>query len=138
MKILKKLIKFAAIFLLLLVITACDQTTETEYLNVDYSDFVGQFIEDVEEQLQMPSDDYYVYYYGPGCSACIEIKPEVLDRFYRAKNTTIYFVTVYSELDLNLDSGVTATPTIIRVINGQVDEFYEGISEIRSMLNQIT
>jgi hypothetical protein len=125
--------------LLAILITACDKTTtESSYLDVDYSDFVGQFIEEVEEQLDMPSDDYYVYYYGPGCSACIEIKPEVLDRFYRAKNTTIYFVTVYNELDLNPDTGVTATPTVIRVVNGQVAEFYEGVSEIRSILNQIT
>ncbi|PKK94526.1 MAG: hypothetical protein CVV60_05975 [Tenericutes bacterium HGW-Tenericutes-5] len=135
----KRLFKLSVIMLLAILITACDKTTtESSYLDVDYSDFVGQFIEEVEEQLDMPSDDYYVYYYGPGCSACIEIKPEVLDRFYRAKNTTIYFVTVYNELDLNPDTGVTATPTVIRVVNGQVAEFYEGVSEIRSILNQIT
>lgn len=134
----KRLIKYVVIILLAVAITACDETTETQYLDVDYSDFVGQFIDDVDDQLEMPYDDYYVYYYGPSCSACIEIKPEVLDRFYRAKNTTIFFVTVYSELDINPDSGVTHTPTVIRVTNNAVSEFHEGITPIRAMLNQIT
>lgn len=138
MIILKRIIKFAVLFLLAFAITACDKTTEPQYLDVDYSDFIGQFIEEVDEQLEMPYDDYYVYYYGPNCSACIEIKPEVLDQFYRAKNTVIYFVTVYSELDINPDSGVTHTPTVIRVTNNNVSEFHEGISPIRAILNQIT
>lgn len=134
----KRLIKLSLITLLMIVITACDKTTESTYLDVDYTDFVGQFIEDVDDQLNMPSDDYYVYYYGPGCSACIILKPEILDRFYRARETTIYLVTVYNELDLNPDTGVTHTPSIIRVTNGVVAEFYEGNTDIRSMLNQIT
>lgn len=117
---------------------ACSETTTTSaYLDLDYSDFNGQFIEFTDEQLSMPETDYYVYYYGPNCGACNEIKPILLDTLYRAKSTTIYFVTVFSINDLHPDSGVNGTPTIIRVTDNQVEEFYEGATSILGMLDQI-
>ena len=108
------------------------------YLDFDDVDFTGQFITDVENQLNMPESDYYVYYYGPRCSACEMIKPQALDKFYRAKETTIYFVTVLGFEDINETSGVKGTPTIIRVVDNEVVEFYEGVTKIQSMLDDIT
>ena len=136
----KKIFKLLIILTFILIIYGCDKTTTTtiSYLDVDYSDFVGQFIEEAEEQLSMPEEVYYIYYYGPRCTACDIIKPEVLDTFYRAKQTTIYLVAVLDEFDINEDSGVTHTPTIIKVENNEVTDFYEGITNIREMLNEIT
>ena len=140
MRKLKRLIKISLVFLLGLLLYACDQTTETtvSYLDLDYGDFTGQFITEVDNQLNMPESDYYVYYYGPRCSACEIVKPQALDKFYRAKETTIYFVTVLSINDINSDTGVRATPTIIRVTDNEVVEFYAGVTQIQSMLDDIT
>jgi hypothetical protein len=137
---LKRVIKISLIFLLGLLFVACDQTTETtvSYLDLDYGDFPGQFITEVDNQLNMSETDYYVYYYGPRCSACEIIKPQALDKFYRAKETTIYFVTVMSLNDIDENSGVKATPTIIRVVDNEVVEFYAGVSQIQAMLDDIT
>lgn len=133
-----KIIKVLVILPLTLLLFACGMTSTTsEYLDLDYSDFNGQFIEVTGEQLSMPETDYYIYYYGPSCGACNEIKPILLDRLYRAKSTTIYFVTVFSINDLHPDSGVNGTPTIIRVTDNQVAEFYEGATSILGMLDQI-
>lgn len=135
----KRIISFAVVLLLGLLLFACEETTTTvSYLNVDYSDFTGQFIIDTEDQLNMPETDYYVYYYGPRCSACEIVKPQVLDTFYRAKESTIYLVTVLSPGDINTGTGVKATPTIIRVVDNEVVEFYEGVSQIQSMLDDIS
>ena len=136
---LNKIIKlFLTSFLFILLVACSTATTNKTYLDVDYDDFVGQFIETPEEQLNMPQDDYYIYYYGPYCGGCNYIKAELLDTLYRAKNTTIYFVTVTNISDISESSGVNGTPTIIRVTNNEVSEFYEGSESILSMLDQIT
>lgn len=138
MRILKKVFKLFLILAFSLTVYSCDKTTTTRsYLDVDYSDFVGQFIEDAEEQLNMPENDYYIYYYGPDCYACETVKAEVLDTLYRAKNVKVYLVTVTSSLDINPSSGVKGTPTIIRVTDNQVSEFHEGSTAIKNMLNEI-
>jgi len=135
---LNKKINILLILPLIFLLFACAPTTTTsEYLDLDYSDFSGQFIEITDEQLSMPYNDYYIYYYGPNCGACNEIKPILLDTLYRAKSTTIYFVTVFSINDLHPDSGVKGTPTIIRVTDNEVSEFYEGATNILAMLDQI-
>ncbi len=122
----------------MIILVGCSTaTTDKTYLDVDYDDFEGQFILLPEDQLNMPQDDYYIYYYGPYCGACINIKAELLDTLYRAKNTTIYFVTVTDVTHISEDSGVNGTPTIIRVTDNEVSEFYEGADSILSMLDQI-
>jgi len=136
---LKKLFKLIVLITVVFISISCSQKpTTNKYLNVDYSDFIGQFIEETDEQLSMPQDDYYIYYYGTYCSACIEIKSQLLDTLYRAKNTTIYFVLVNSYKDIHDDSGVTGTPTIIHVINNEVTESYSGGTSILEMIDQIT
>lgn len=140
MRILRKAIKILPLFIISIFLFSCNTTTTTtsEYLDVDYDDFNGQFIEVPDEQLSMPQDDYYIYYYGQSCQGCILIKDQVLDTFFRAKNTTIYFVSVNSIYDIDPNSGVSVTPTVVRVQNNQVTEIYEAGDEIIPMLKDIT
>lgn len=140
MRILRKAIKILPLFIISIFLFSCNTTTTTtsQYLDVDYDDFNGQFIEVPDEQLSMPQDDYYIYYYGKSCEGCILIKDQVLDTFFRAKNTTIYFVSVNSIYDIDPNSGVSVTPTVVRVQNNQVTEIYEAGNEIIPMLKDIT
>jgi hypothetical protein len=101
---------------------------------LNYSDFSDQHILEVEDQLQMPEDDYYVYYYSTNCGHCSDIKEEVLETFYNVEETVIYFVEGY---DFHPDSGVQGTPTLIRVENNQKTELYEGPSGILPMLDTL-
>jgi len=135
--------KFIKVFLLIIVgfsFLSCSTTKETTtitYLDLDYSDFEGQFITDVSDQINMPDDDYYVYYYGIYCHACNLIKAQVLDTFYRANNDTIYFVEVNSFYDIAYESGVNGTPTIIHVVDNEIVGFYEGRTSILAMIDEI-
>lgn len=138
MRILKRIVKLFIFLPLIFIFYGCDlNTTNISYLDLDYSDFVGQFIENSDEQLNMPEEDYYIYYYGPNCGACETVKAEVLDTLYRAKNVKIYLVTVNSIEDIDPSSGVNGTPTIVRVTDNEVSEFHEGVTAIKAMLDEI-
>jgi hypothetical protein len=130
--ILKVIVKTLFIFVLTIFLLGCDEDKE-----IDYSDFEGQFITEVSDQLNMPYNDYYVYYYGVYCGACITVKTEVLDAFFYAKNDIIYLVEVEDISSINSETNIKNTPAIIRVIAGEVEETYIGVSEIRGMLDEI-
>ncbi len=138
----KNVIKILVFFSVLLLVgceTTTSETTTTtiSYMDLDYSDFQGQFIDDVDEQLNMPYQEYYIYYYGPTCSACIILKPEILDRFYHAKNDVIYFVAVITPDDINVNVDIRYTPSLVKVIDGEVTEVYQGNTAIRGMIEDI-
>ncbi len=130
---------FFSVLLLVGCETTTSETTTTtiSYMDLDYSDFQGQFIDDVDEQLNMPYQEYYIYYYGPTCSACIILKPEILDRFYHAKNDVIYFVAVITPDDINVNVDIRYTPSLVKVIDGEVTEVYQGNTAIRGMIEDI-
>jgi len=138
-RVLKRFYKAFTVLLLVFSFLSCTttQTTTITYLELDYNDFEGQFITDVSEQLNMPDEDYYVYYYGPYCYACNLIKAEVLDTFYRATNDTIYLVEVNMPYDIAYESGVEGTPTIIHVVNNEIVGFFEGRTNILEMIDEI-
>ncbi len=136
--IIKLLVFISVLFLIGCETTTTGTTTETiSYLDLDYSDFQGQFIDDVDTQLNMPYQEYYIYYYGPTCSACIILKPEILDRFYHAKNDVIYFVAVLTPSDINENIGIRYTPSLVKVVDGEVVEAYQGNTAIRGMIEDI-
>lgn len=134
-----KILVFLSVLLLVGCETTTSETTTTtiSYMDLDYSDFQGQFIDDVDEQLNMPYQEYYIYYYGPNCSACIILKPEILDRFYHAKNDVIYFVAVITPDDINENVDIRYTPSLVKVIDGEVTEAYQGNTAIRGMIEDI-
>lgn len=129
---LKVIVKTIILFMFATFLIGCDQDSE-----INYSDFEGQFITEVSDQLNMPHEDYYVYYYGVLCEACITVKPEVLEAFFHAKNDVIYLVEVESLSSIDPQTNIKNTPAIIRVIAGEVEESYIGVSEIRGMLSEI-
>lgn len=146
MRALRNFIKVLVFFSVLFLI-GCEETTTTttttltsetiSYLDLDYSDFGGQFIYNPEQQLTMPESEYYLYFYGPFCSACHVLKPEILDRFYRAENDVIYLVSVNYSSDINDDIDIRYTPTLVKVVGGEVVETYQGNTAIREMLEEI-
>jgi thiol-disulfide isomerase/thioredoxin len=137
-----KVLVFFSLFFLVgceeITTTTTTLTSETiSYLDLDYSDFGGQFIYNSEEQLSKPEIEYYIYFYGPFCSACHVLKPEILDRFYRAENDVIYLVAVNYSSDINDDIDIRYTPSLVKVVDGEVVETYQGNTAIREMLGEI-
>ncbi len=139
MKDLRSVIRILIISILFLLLIGCETTTDsttTTYLDLDYSDFEGRIIFDSSMQLSMPEDDYYLYFYGPYCQACIILKPEILNAFYDAE-AMFYIVVVTGYQDIHPDIDLEGTPTLLRIIDHEVVEVYVGNTQIRSVLVEI-
>lgn len=131
----KKLLKLTIVLIVSLITIGCGKTSST-LPALDYNDFPGQFIEITDDQLYMPESDYYIYFYSLNCYACQLIKNDVLNTFYDASETTVYLVDI-SVGGINPNTGVTGTPTIIRVVDNVVVESYPGRTAILEMLDDI-
>jgi len=137
----KKLFLWGMMAILGLLMTGCATTTTTttiKTLGSGYIDFADQHIWVVSDQLEMPETEYYVYYYGDACSHCIDLKPTLLVIVAGLTEDTFYFVNVSTIHDVAEGTGVQRTPTLIRVVNGAVTEFYEGPSTITPILDTLS
>lgn len=113
-------------------------TTITEYEGIfDYTN-------GGDEEL----DDYVIYFYATGCSHCQDAKTDVLKLGSKInKNEELFFLantdsmsdeeTNYQTFLDELNITQFGTPTIIVIIDGEVDEIYSGTITVIETLQTI-
>lgn len=131
--------KRVLLFLVLtLTLFGCELNTDATTAEKDYSDFPNLIIDDPEDQLSQNYDVYYLYFYGPYCPACNNIKEEVLSKIELLDNDMIFLVQAMQLSDVNEHINVTKTPSLVRIINNQVDEIYESGETILTVLDTLS
>ncbi len=111
-------------------ITTTQDLVSTTIDLYDYSDFSGLFLTDPETQLSQVEDDYYLYFYGPGCTSCNTIKQEVLSIINDLTSTKVYLVETDALEDINELISISHTPSLVHVVNHLVESAYEGAAEV--------
>jgi hypothetical protein len=134
----KRILVSACLVLTLCSFVGCQTTTSTTTGVYDYSDFSDLIIGSVEAQLSMPEADYYIYYYGTSCAHCATIKNQVLNILHSLANDVVYIVAVSHPADVDPATGVTVTPSLIKVSNHLVVELYDSPSEVLSALGGLS
>jgi|AntAceMinimDraft_18_1070375.scaffolds.fasta_scaffold00195_8 hypothetical protein len=121
-------------------LVGCDNQTTTviSYPEMSYLSFSGFIIYDADEQLIQEEDVYYIYYYGNNCSACYNIKNEALYTIEFLDENTVYFVKIYTSGDIHEDIPLEGTPSLVRIINGEVDEVFTGGTKVLGALHELS
>jgi hypothetical protein len=110
-------------------------TTETQIgTTYDYSDFSALIISDVSQQMSMPEDDYYIYFYGSVCHFCTEIKQTVLSKIQALSQDKVYIVMIDYISDIHNDIDVTGTPAIVHIVNHQVESIHQNKTNVLALL----
>lgn len=125
------------------LLIGCDKastTTEIEvtYPNMNYADFNAIAIDSVDDQLTQPYDVYYLYFYGPECSACLSIKNEALSKIELLENDHIFLCQVNGLSDIHDSIDITYIPSLVRIVNHEVDNSYEGVKSVLDVLNGLS
>jgi len=116
---LKKIVMLMMFFGFFSLLSGCKPTTAYQY-----SDFSNRHITETETQLSQPETEYYIYFYGSTCEHCAAIKQEALSMISAMQNDVVYFVVADSLSDVQDGVGVTATPSLVKVVSGTVIERY--------------
>jgi len=138
---LRKLKKIFVLFVIFFGLIGCENTTTSTtitYPNKDYSQFAENFISNPEDQLNQEYDEYYLYFYGPTCLSCEYIKNEVLSKIELLSDTMIFFVEASIPADVNSEIAVTHTPSLVKVVNHQVVEIFEGGASLLSEIDTLS
>jgi len=129
----------------MLVLVGCGTTTTIAtttgsgltYHTYDYSEFSDMMLDDASRQLSMPEVDYYLYYYSTTCTGCNEIKQEMLGMIANLPDVTFYLVETTSYADVNENIHVAHTPSLVHVVQGEVELLVEGSSSVLAAMNDI-
>lgn len=140
----KKISVFVLFISLFMVFVACDNTTttyttiDTTIQSYDYGYFANQFISDPNLQLSASDQPYYIYYYGESCTHCIAIKQEVLSIVLSLQNDQVFFVSTNSYLDVMSGINVRSTPSLVYVVNHQVQQIYVGDTDVLEIFHTMS
>jgi hypothetical protein len=121
-------------------LVGCDEeTTTTEFLypEMSYLSFSAYMITNPVLQLSQAENTYYIYYYGSECSACYNIKNEALYTIEFLDQDVVYFVEIETSADINENISLEGTPSLVRVVNGEVDEVYTGGTNVLQALHAL-
>lgn len=131
--------QFILLFILSILLFGCSlETTEvTTYATHNYSEFSDLIISNPSEQLSQNEDQYYIYFYGPTCTACNSIKNEVLSKIELLESTTMYLVEVHGPGDISSSIDITYTPAIVKIVGGEVIGIYEQVTSVLNIINQL-
>ncbi|MBN2540262.1 MAG: hypothetical protein JXB08_01925 [Bacilli bacterium] len=121
-------------------VATTDMTTisETTTFGLDYSDFSEYQLTDVTAQLSQEYDTYYLYFYQEICYSCNFIKQEVLAKLELLENDIIFLVELHNSADVNDLIDVDQTPSMVRVVNNQVDEIAVGSVAVLAMIEPLS
>lgn len=136
------------VFLFVLFLWGCESTTsETtrldgpvtiEIVNIDFSDGLDYddftHIEQPEWQLLIDQAEYYIYFYQTTCSACNSIKADVLEKVATLETDIVYFVRIQEVSDVSEAFNFQYIPTIVHIVNGDIDSESTGESSVLDVL----
>jgi len=104
---------------------------ELEYTSFDH-------IDNYSDILNMPEDDYLVYYYSENCHYCKEIKTQVLE--FADKNNAdikVYLLDAGNVSGYNNIAGMDGTPSLLMVVDGHLVDLVGGTTKIISIFDKI-
>jgi len=104
---------------------------------LDYSGFPELIIGAVQDQLTMPENDYYIYYYGSICSYCSDIKQTVLHKIASLTVDKVYIVLVNTTSDIHGDINVTGVPAIVHIVDHQVESIHQNKTNVLGVLPEL-
>ncbi len=137
----KRFLIMVVSILMLLFTFGCDNTTTTESTIITtnaYDLYSQHYLTDASMQLSQNYDTYYLYYYQLECGGCNAIKEEVLAKLELLENDVLFLVLVTSYDDINDNIAVEYTPSLVRVVNHQVDEIAVGPTNVLTMIETLS
>jgi hypothetical protein len=118
---------FLGVFYLitLLFVFGCQGATTTTTRvtttnNLDYSDFPELILTDPLTQMNRPELDYYLYFYGPTCEHCFDIKGELLAIIQYLTIDKIYIIEADSREDLAAEMTFDQSPSLVHIVIHEV------------------
>lgn len=132
--------KMLCVFLLLLISCSAFKPTAYEYVD-DYAQFEVAF----NECLQIPLEEYYLYFYSPSCHLCITLKEEIIR--YASEHNHLFVISPFEDvlyeddpyLCLNADTyqeiSIAGYPTVMKIKNKVVFEVFYGVKDVKEELN---
>lgn len=114
-----------------------DTTTTTRVTttnNLDYSDFPELILTDPLEQMNRPELDYYLYFYGPTCEHCLEIKGELLAIIQYLRIDKVYIIEADSYDDIADEISIDETPSLVHVVNHEVEDSVTGAALVMGII----
>jgi len=127
--------KLVLLIFLTFFLVACDLTADS---GLDYSDFLAITLTDTDDQLTQEEDLYYLYFFSPYCSACDSIKNEVLYKITLLRIDRIYLVETLSGDAVATDISVTNIPTLVKVVDHQVEAYFVGTTQVKEELKTLS
>ncbi|MBI9008733.1 MAG: hypothetical protein JEZ05_01770 [Tenericutes bacterium] len=129
--------KIILVLALMFSLVACDEETTTTmtYPEMSYLSFSAYWITDVDEQLTQDESVYYLYFYGSNCVACQTIKDEALYTIEFLDVDAVYFVQADSFSAINAAITIEGTPSLVKIVNGEVDEVFTGGTSVLAALH---
>lgn len=129
----KLLIIFGAIFSVL-VIALIGYNILNKELDYDSFDHIDSF----SDAMVQDEDEYLVYFYRETCSACSQIKNDVLAfADDNDANMIVYFADTANIIGTNTIPNLTGTPGIVRVRNGIIVGVETGTVPILNLFDSI-
>lgn len=127
------------VLLSLFILVGCDQSTTTTGEALDYSDFTEYMIFEADTQLSLDHYDYYLYFYQLQCGGCNAIKQEVLSKIELLESDHIYLVQVTppGTNDIHPSIHVEYTPSLVWIVNGEVEDIFVGPEDVLTALLDI-
>lgn len=134
-------------FLLLItfcLLCSCHSSSSTKIV-FDYTD-VSTHI-DWKDVFVQDECEYMVYFYSLSCGHCKELKQYILD-YYFAHDDLMFFVETSKSEDAKFGKDpnligacdistfyILGTPSLFKILDGKVYDFYSGVSQIKSYLH---
>ncbi len=126
------------IIFLTILLTGCGINTTTESAVKNYDDFSDLMITNADNQLTQNYSVYYLYYFQETCYACNQIKNEVLSKIELLENDVVFLIDVHGVDDIPESINVTHTPSIVKIVNHQVEYIKEGTTDVLEVINSLS
>lgn len=136
-KLLFKIITIIFFGVLLLGCSIETTTSSSSSTGLDYSQFSSLKVLDPSMQLNMDENSYYLYFYSESCTPCNEIKEEVLTIISGLEADKVYFVETNSTIDIFSEIDVSTTPSIVHVLNHQVESIHSGKADVLEIFHTL-
>ncbi len=103
----------------------------------DYHQFPQLILSETSQQLSQPEEDYYLYFYSSSCTACLDVKGEVLAKLMVLSTDRVYLVSIQYSEDIDPRIHVTGIPAFVHVVIHQVLAIEQGGLNVRRILGEI-
>ena len=137
----RRILLIPLLFFLFVLISGCGRTTLIPITlttnTYDYHQFPQLILSETSQQLSQPEEDYYLYFYSSSCTACLDVKGEVLAKLMVLSTDRVYLVSIQYSEDIDPRIHVTGIPAFVHVVNHEVHAIEQGATNVRRILGEI-